>query len=156
MSFFILYCILLKNDSLLLILRFPGYFETPLFQTFYHFPWDFEIAGFDCIIDIMTHPLSVQEMLNWAGLWVAIVICQNVKYDLIIFIWKLWCSYCYFIKRETSPFKVSVVEFSLFRTMTNYLHLWGSISIWNWRKLNCPWRDGTGEWQNSKVSWMGG
>ena len=30
------------------ILRFPGYFETPLFRTFFHFPWDFEIAGFDC------------------------------------------------------------------------------------------------------------
>ena len=29
-------------------LRFPGYFEAPLFQTFFHFPWDFEIAGFDC------------------------------------------------------------------------------------------------------------
>ena len=45
MSFFILYCILLKNDSLLRILRFPGYFETPLFRTFFLFPWDFEIAG---------------------------------------------------------------------------------------------------------------
>ena len=30
-------------------LRFPGYFEAPLFQTFFHFPWDFEIAGFDCM-----------------------------------------------------------------------------------------------------------
>ena len=30
-------------------LRFPGYFEAPLFRTFFHFPWDFEIAGFDCI-----------------------------------------------------------------------------------------------------------
>ena len=40
---------LLKNDSLLRILRFPGYFETPLFRAFFHFPWDFEIAGFDCI-----------------------------------------------------------------------------------------------------------
>lgn len=90
------------------------------------------------------------------GLWVAIAICQNVKYYSIIFIWKLWCSYCFFIKRETSPIKVSVVEFSLFRTMTNYRHLWGSISIWNWRKLNCLWRDGTGAWQNSKVSWLGG
>ena len=48
MSFFILYCILLKNDSLFRILRFPGYFETPLFRTFFHFPWDFEIAGFHC------------------------------------------------------------------------------------------------------------
>ena len=45
MSFFIQYCILLKQDSLLPILRFPGYFETPLFRTFFHFPWDFEMAG---------------------------------------------------------------------------------------------------------------
>ena len=29
-------------------LRFPGYFEAPLFRTFFHFPWDFEIAGFNC------------------------------------------------------------------------------------------------------------
>ena len=48
MSFFKQYCILSKNDSLLPILRFPGYFETPLFRTFFHFPWDFEIAGFNC------------------------------------------------------------------------------------------------------------
>ena len=47
-SFFIMYCILLKDYSLLRILHFPGYFETPLFRTFFHFPWDFEIAGFDC------------------------------------------------------------------------------------------------------------
>ena len=31
-------------------LRFPGYFEAPLFRTFFHFPWDFEIAGFDGIL----------------------------------------------------------------------------------------------------------
>ena len=31
-------------------LRFPGYFEDPLFRTFFHFPWHFEIAGFDCIL----------------------------------------------------------------------------------------------------------
>ena len=29
-------------------LRFPSYFEAPLFRTFFHFPWDFEIAGFNC------------------------------------------------------------------------------------------------------------
>ena len=29
-------------------LRFPGYFEAPLFRTFFHFPWDFEIAEFNC------------------------------------------------------------------------------------------------------------
>ena len=38
MSFFILYCILLKNDSLLRFLHLPGYFETPLFRTFFPFP----------------------------------------------------------------------------------------------------------------------
>ena len=31
-------------------LRFPGYFEASLFRTFFHFPWGFEIARFDCII----------------------------------------------------------------------------------------------------------
>ena len=31
-------------------LRFPGYFEAPLFRTFFHFPWGFEIVRFDCII----------------------------------------------------------------------------------------------------------
>ena len=31
-------------------LCFPGYFKAPLFRTFFHFPWGFEIAGFDCII----------------------------------------------------------------------------------------------------------
>ena len=30
-------------------LRFLGYFEALLFWTFFHFPWDFEIAGFDCM-----------------------------------------------------------------------------------------------------------
>ena len=29
-------------------LCFPSNFEAPLFRTFFHFPWDFEIAGFDC------------------------------------------------------------------------------------------------------------
>ena len=29
-------------------LCFPGYFKAPLFRTFFHFPWDFEIAGFNC------------------------------------------------------------------------------------------------------------
>ena len=37
----------IRNDSLLRILRFPGYFETPLFQTFFRFPCGFEIAGFN-------------------------------------------------------------------------------------------------------------
>ena len=38
----------LKNDSLLRILRFPGYLETPICRFFFHFPWNFEIAGFNC------------------------------------------------------------------------------------------------------------
>ena len=35
-------------------LRFPGYFETPPFRTFFHFAWDFEIAGFDCSLSNFT------------------------------------------------------------------------------------------------------
>ena len=27
-----------------------GYFETPLFRTIFHDPWDFRIAGYDCIV----------------------------------------------------------------------------------------------------------
>ena len=64
MSFFIQYCILLKNDSLLPILRFPGYFETPLFRTFFHFPRDFEIAGFNCIFSRLGIP---EEILSDIG-----------------------------------------------------------------------------------------
>ena len=41
-------------------LRFPGYFEAPLFRTFFHFPWDFEIVGFDCIyFDLDLVPVSI-------------------------------------------------------------------------------------------------
>ena len=40
-------------------LRFPGYFETPLFWTFFHFPWDFEIAGFDCTDGRLSNLLSM-------------------------------------------------------------------------------------------------
>ena len=43
--FFILYCILLKKDSLLRILRFPGYFETSLFRTFFPFPLGLRNSG---------------------------------------------------------------------------------------------------------------
>ena len=134
----------------------PRLFRNPAISNFFPFPLGLRNSGVRLYYWYYDTPLISTGTLNWAGLWVAIAICQNVKYYSIIVIWKLWCSYCYFIKRETSLIKVSVVEFSLFRTMTNYRHLWGSISIWNWRKLNCPWRDGTGEWQNSKVSWMGG
>ena len=31
----------------------PCYFETPLFRTFFNFPLDFEIAGFDCISNLV-------------------------------------------------------------------------------------------------------
>ena len=40
----------IKKSFVLRILRFPGYFETSLFRTFFHFPWDFEIAGFNCSV----------------------------------------------------------------------------------------------------------
>ena len=31
----------------------PRLFRNPVFRTFFHFPWDFEIAEFDC-----TYPLD--------------------------------------------------------------------------------------------------
>ena len=62
---------------MLRILRFPGYFETPLFRTFFHFPWDFEIAGFDCICffsenyrDYFTTPyfIFIRDTLSYLAL----------------------------------------------------------------------------------------
>ena len=73
MSFFIQYYILLKNDSLLPILRFPGYFETPLFRTFFHFPWDFEIAGFNC-----TSAAGRTEIWSWKLTKVQALVVQKV------------------------------------------------------------------------------
>ena len=43
-------------------LRFPGYFEAPLFRTFFHFPWDFEIAGFDCITKLIKQQTRINRV----------------------------------------------------------------------------------------------
>ena len=59
-----MYCILLKDDSLLRILRFPGYFETPLFRIFFHFPWDFEIAVFNCISNTFQYEQKSRSMVE--------------------------------------------------------------------------------------------
>ena len=45
-------------------LRFPCYFEAPLFRTFFHFPWDFEIVGFDCTYTWLIHTLLVLPLIN--------------------------------------------------------------------------------------------
>ena len=58
-----MYCILTKNDSLLRILRFPGYFKTPLFRTFFHFPWDFEIAEFNRTL-LLKSQLSISALFE--------------------------------------------------------------------------------------------
>ena len=54
-------------------LRFPGYFEAPLFRTFFHFPCDFEIAGFDCNMLLnLPYPtlpyqeIRLQELVKWS------------------------------------------------------------------------------------------
>ena len=46
-------------------LRFPGYFEGPLFRTFFHFPWDFEIAEFDCIEIEANSVFFLSILLTW-------------------------------------------------------------------------------------------
>ena len=47
---------LLKNDSLLRILRFPGYFETPLFRTFFPFPLGLRNSGVRLYSQLHHHP----------------------------------------------------------------------------------------------------
>ena len=37
-------------------LRFPVISKPHYFELFFHFPWDFEIAGFDCIIILQSVP----------------------------------------------------------------------------------------------------
>ena len=56
-------------------LRFPGYFEAPLFRTFFHFPWDFKIAGFDCSFKGKTK-------------FFLILSCQGKVITIILFPWK--------------------------------------------------------------------
>ena len=67
MSFFIQYYILLKNDSLLPILRFPGYFETPLFRTFFHFPLGLRNSGVQLYFMNRVH--SVAAVASHAGVF---------------------------------------------------------------------------------------
>ena len=57
-------CILLKDDSLLRILRFSGYFETPLFRTFFRFPLGRRNSGVPLYTKYsMTAPLGNQLVL---------------------------------------------------------------------------------------------
>jgi len=46
--------LLLKTNSLRINLHSftLGYFELPMFRTIFRFPWEFEIAGFNCILSI--------------------------------------------------------------------------------------------------------
>ena len=62
-------------------LRFPGYFEARLFRTFFHFLWDFEIAGFDCT--------SFTE--NWKGRLKNWVFVSSVR---ILVPSGYWATYC--------------------------------------------------------------
>ena len=40
----------IKKWFIVMNFTLPSYFETLLFRTFFPFPWDFEIAGFNCIL----------------------------------------------------------------------------------------------------------
>ena len=79
-----MYFILLKGDLLLRSLRFPGYFETPLSRTF-HFPWDFEIAGFDCTYNFVTFDAKLILLFFCCLIGSAAVACMEYgRYHCIV------------------------------------------------------------------------
>ena len=44
-------------------LLFPGYFEAPLFRTFFHFPWDFELL-FGTLPSIVNYQMWIEKARN--------------------------------------------------------------------------------------------
>ena len=44
-------------------LRFPGYYEAPLFRTFFHFPWDFELL-FGTVLSIVNYQMCIEKARN--------------------------------------------------------------------------------------------
>ena len=44
-------------------LRFPGYFEAPLYLTFLHFPWDFELL-FGTLLSIVNYQMCIEKARN--------------------------------------------------------------------------------------------
>ena len=77
-------------------LRFLGYFEAPLFRTFFHFPWDFEIAGFDCNYLDLDYSGYHKNLIQWLflvytktvdsvfrALWLATQSVNILHYSLI-------------------------------------------------------------------------
>ena len=82
-------------------LRFSGYFESPLFGTFFHFSWYFEIAGFDCtfISKSLSHRNFIMEKLILAN---CLIRCSTSHY------YKRMCMamkcFCYFVMQRVSVF----------------------------------------------------
>ena len=46
-----------------LALPFPGYFEAPLYRTFLHFPWDFELL-FGTLLSIVNYQMCIEKARN--------------------------------------------------------------------------------------------
>jgi len=102
-SFFKMYSILFNNDSLLQIFRFPGYFKPLLFQTFFHFPWDFEIAGFillepwgngPCVLKAsqVKCQLTLHRQLNWHFIYTWSTSQFRVAWESTNFLFLMWVS----------------------------------------------------------------
>ena len=55
-------------------------FRNPLFQTYFHVPWDFGIAGFDCIKNLFSNPRndsrrSPRCIMRGRPMWVDDIVC---------------------------------------------------------------------------------
>ena len=64
---------------------FPGYFETPLFRTFFHFTWDFEIAGFNCNSKTSLLLPCCPFLIHFLTIWSH---C-TVSLQMTLWLWKL-------------------------------------------------------------------
>ena len=84
------------------------YFETPLFQTYFHVPWDFKIAGFNCTLLYLSFSWdkiakTIKRCMSWRdGVSVAFVcfpawpgICKQWKTpELPKWGHCVWCILC--------------------------------------------------------------
>ena len=110
-------------------LRFSGYFESLLFGTFFHFPWDFEIAGFDCtfISKSLSHRNFIMEKLILAN---GLIRCSASYY------YKRMCMamkcFCYFVMQRVRRELVYFLKHLAVEKIMFSLHLCNNFEMENY------------------------